>query len=114
MSFEIKLVPTELLNKIYDDAISGSAKQIGKMGEDALKTARLMLAPLRLGAALQDRFENMMERISRKVPDQRRVEPPAEIVGPTLQFLRYVGDDGPLWGMFEEILAKSIDRDARE
>lgn len=114
MSFEIKLLPTELLNKLYDDAISGSAKQIGKIGEDALKATRLILAPLQAAAALQNRFEGMMERLARRVPDERRVEPPVEIVGPTVQFLRYVGDDGPLWSMFEEVLAKSIDTAARE
>ena len=108
------LVPKELLNKIYDDALSGSAKQIGKLSEDTIKTARLLLAPLQVGAALQHRFENMMERISRRVPEQRRIEPPAEIVGPTLEMIRYISDDGPLWGMFEEILTKSIDRDGHE
>jgi Abortive infection alpha len=108
------LVPKELLNKIYDDALSGSAKQIGKLSEDTIKTARLLLAPLQVGAALQHRFENMMERISRRVSEQRRIEPPAEIVGPTLEMMRYISDDGPLWGMFEEILTKSIDRDGHE
>src|SRR5882672_12762516 len=78
------LIPKELLNKVYDDALSGSAKQVGKLSEDTLKTARLLLAPLQVGAALQERFESMMERISRRVPEERRIEPPAEIVGPTL------------------------------
>jgi abortive infection alpha-like protein len=108
------LVPKELLNKVYDDALSGSAKQVGKLSEDTIKAARLLLAPLQVGAAIQDRFENMMERISRRVPDQRRIEPPAEIVGPTLEMIRYVSDDGPLWGMFEEVLTKSIDREGHE
>ncbi|WP_051677744.1 Abi-alpha family protein [Bradyrhizobium sp. URHD0069] len=108
------IVPKELLNKVYDDALSGSAKQVGKLSEDTIKTARLLLAPLQVGAALQERFERMMERISRRVPDERRIEPPAEIVGPTLEMIRYVSDDGPLWGMFEEVLTKSIDQDGHE
>jgi hypothetical protein len=108
------LIPKELLNKVYDDALSGSAKQVGKLSEDTLKTARLLLAPLQVGAALQERFESMVERISRRVPEERRIEPPAEIVGPTLEMIRYVGDDGPLWGMFEEVLTKSVDRGGHE
>jgi len=31
------LIPKELLNKVYDDALSGSAKQVGKLSEDTLK-----------------------------------------------------------------------------
>ncbi len=56
-----KLVPKEAINKLYDDALSPSVKQLGKLGEDAMKTARLILAPLQLTAAWQDRFAAMVE-----------------------------------------------------
>jgi hypothetical protein len=54
------LVPKELLNKVYDDAVSPSAKQIGRLGEDVIKTARLLLSPLQVTAAVGDRLEAMM------------------------------------------------------
>jgi Abortive infection alpha len=108
------LVPKDLLQKVYDDALSGTAKQVGKLSEDTIKTARLLLAPLQFGAALQDRFEGMFQRIASRVPDDRRIKPPAEIVGPTLEMIRYISDDGPLWGMFEEVLTKSCDREGHE
>jgi len=39
----------------------------------------------------------MVERISNKVPASRRMEPPAELVGPTLEKMRYLDEGGPLW-----------------
>lgn len=108
------LIPKELLSKIYDDALSGSAKQVGKLGEDTVKVARLLLAPIQVGAAIQDRLEKSLQRLADRVPPERRIEPPAEIVGPTLEAMRYLGDDGPLWRMFEEILTKSVDRQGHE
>jgi hypothetical protein len=106
--------PKDLLQKVYDDALSGTARQVGKLSEDTIKAARLLLAPLQFGAALQDRFEGMFQRIANRVPNDRRIEPPAEIVGPTLEMIRFISDDGLLWGMFEEVLTKSCDRDGHE
>ena len=104
-----KLVPKKTIDKLYDDALSGPAKEIGKLGTDVVKTARLLLAPLQYGAAYQDRLERACERISTRVPDERRIEAPLEIVGPTLERLQYVREGSELWDMFEEVLTKSID-----
>lgn len=108
-----KLVPKKTLDKIYDDALSGPAKEIGKLGTDVVKTARLLLAPLQYGAALQQRLERACERISKRVPEQRRVEAPLEIVGPTLEKLQYVREASELWDMFEEVLTKSINSETQ-
>src|ERR1700726_2497128 len=108
-----KLVPKETIGKVYDDALSGPAKEIGKLGTDVVKTARLILAPLQYGAAYQDRLERACERISKRVPDERRVEAPLEIVGPTLEKLQYVREGSELWDMFEEVLTKSVDSEAQ-
>ena len=104
-----KLVPKEAINKLYDDALSGPAKEMGKLGTDVIKTAWLLLAPLQYGAAFQDRLEQMCERISKRVPEHRRVEAPLEVVGPTLEKLQFVRDGSELSDMFEELLTKSVD-----
>ena len=44
-----KLVSKETLSKLYDDAVAGPAKEVGKLGTDAIKVARLILAPLQIG-----------------------------------------------------------------
>lgn len=108
-----KLVPKETIGKVYDDALSGPAKQVGKFGTDALKTARLLLAPLQIMASYQDRLERLCERISKRVPEERRVEAPPEIVGPALDRLKYTLDNSELADMFEEVLTKSVDIEAQ-
>ena len=106
-----KLVPKEIFTKLYDDAVAGPVKEVGKLGTDAIKVVRLILAPLQIGAAFQDRFERMGERIRTRVPEDNRTEIPPELSGPILEKMRYVAENGELWKMFEEVLTKSIDKD---
>jgi hypothetical protein len=115
MSDETNLVKALLSEKVvedvYEDVMSGAAKEIGGLGTDLVKTARLLLAPIQFAAAYQDRLRRVIERIANKVPDGQRVEPPPEVVGPAIERMKYVSEDSPLWEMFEELLTKSIDRD---
>ena len=77
-----------------------------------MKTARLFLAPIQLAAAFQDRFEQLVDRIRNKVPEQRYQEAPAEVVGPAIQQMQYLDDETLSWEMFEELLTSSIDVEA--
>jgi hypothetical protein len=106
-----KLVPEKTLDKAYDHALSGAFQEVGKFGTDAVKVARLILAPVQVLAAFQDRFASMMDRIAKRVPEERRVEPPVELVGEVIERIRYVDDKTELWKMFEEVLTKSVDCD---
>lgn len=107
-----KLLPTKVIERAYDDAASLPAREISKIAVDLVKTARLLLAPIQLAAAFQDRFERVLERIRSRVPEQRQREAPAEIVGPALQQMRYLEEENPLWQMFEELLIRSVDSEA--
>lgn len=104
-----KILSSKTAEKLYDDGVSDTAKEISKIGVDISKTARLLLAPLQLTAAFQDRVEKMIDRIRHKVPEERQIEAPAELVGPTLEKMKYVEEGSLLWEMFEEILTRSID-----
>lgn len=106
------LVPEKVVEKGYDDLLSGTVKEVGGLGTDIAKTARLLLAPVQLAAAFQDRFRRMVERIAAKVPEERRIEPAAEVVGPALDQMQFLDDKSPLWLMFETLLEKSIDEEA--
>ncbi|MBI1648975.1 Abi-alpha family protein [Hyphomicrobium sulfonivorans] len=105
-----KIIPKETIDKFYADAVSAPAKELGKLGGDVGKTLRLLLAPIQVLGALQDRLEPMLERIRKRVPDERRIEAPPEVVGPALERMRYLPDESELWTMFEEILTKSVDK----
>src|SRR5262245_51462250 len=102
-----KLIPKKTVGKIYDHELSGPCKQIGKLGTDTVKTARLLLAPLQYASAYQDRLEKVCKEISKRVPKERLVEAPLEVVGPALEKMRYVREGTELWDMFEEVLTKS-------
>lgn len=105
----VKLLPANVIEKAYDDLASQPAKEGSKIAVDLVKTARLLLAPFQLTAAFQDRFEQAVERIRTKVPEDRRRQAPAEIAGPAIQHMQYLDEDNPLWQMFEELLTRSVD-----
>jgi len=101
-----KILPIE---KLYDDAIAPAAKQVGRLGGDTAKVVRLILAPIQGLALLQDRLDQMCERIAKKVPEDRRIEVSPEISGPALDAMTYLDDKSELWQLLEEILTKSMD-----
>lgn len=108
------LIPKEALNKAYDDLLAGPFQEVGKIGTDVAKTARLLLAPLQVTAAFQDRFAGMLKRMAERVPEDRQIEPPAEVVGPVIENMRYLDDRSELWKLYEEMLTRAIDRDKTE
>lgn len=104
-----KLLPANVIEKAYDDTVSPAARELSKIAVDIVKTGRLLLAPFQLTAALQERLERAIERIAKRVPEDRRIEAPAEIVGPSLEQMKYLDETNPLWQMFEELLTQSVD-----
>jgi len=104
-------LPQKVVERLYEDGVSGSAKELSKIGVDIAKTARLFLAPLQLTAAFQDRFERFVRRVAEEVPEERRIEPPPELVGPSLAQMQYLDENNPLWKMFETLLTSAIDSD---
>ena len=46
-----KAIPTKIIEKAYDDIISPSGKQVGRLSEDLVKVMRLMVAPIQLLAS---------------------------------------------------------------
>lgn len=106
-----KVANSKLVNQVYEDAIAPFARQAGAFGEDAAKTCRLVLAPLQLLAAFQDRIGPLMKRIADAVPEERRQEPPPEILIPALKALSFLPDENPLATLYVELLTRSVDRD---
>jgi hypothetical protein len=105
-----KILDKKVTEKIYDDVFSNSGKEISKIGVDLVKTARLLLVPLQITAAFQDRFEKLIERIKTRIPEEQYIEAPAEIVGPAIEKMRFLDDKSLLWQMFEELLTRSVDK----
>ena len=104
-----KLLPAKVVENLYKDGVSDSAREVSKIGVDLVKTARLFLTPFQLTAAFQDRFERFVRRVANEVPEDRRISPPPELVGPALAQMQYLDEDNPLWRMFESLLKCAVD-----
>ena len=109
-----KYVDPKLVHKVYDDAGSAPAKEVGKLGTDVVKTFRLFLAPFQYAAAWQDRFEKWLERVRSSVPEERQVEAPASIAGPVIRSLVFMEDDNPLTELYLNLLARAIDKERQD
>ena len=107
-----KALDAKVTERVYDDIASPGFKELGKIGADAAKTARLFLAPLQIAALFQERFERFLRKADSRIPEDRRIEVRAEIVGPAVESMRYLEEGSSLWKMFEELLLKSADRDS--
>jgi hypothetical protein len=105
---------SKVAEKAYDDAGSKPAKQVGELAEDVVKSARLVLFPFQIAAAIQDKFERTLERVASKVPPEKRINPKLQIVGPIFENMKYMDDNGVLYELFEELLARSIDSERIE
>jgi hypothetical protein len=105
------IVNSEVANKAYDQSLSPAAQEIGKLGGDLAKTARLLLAPLQIAALWQEKLERTLNKIKERVPTDRQIDAPSMIATTALENMKYMDEDSPLYGMFEEILLKSVDKD---
>ena len=105
-----KVADSELANKAYDDALAPLMNQLGKLGEDVAKTGRLLLSPLQILAAHQDRLGRWVQRIADDVPPPHRQPPPPEIVGPVLRNLSFMEEENEVAQLYLELLKRSMDK----
>jgi hypothetical protein len=94
---------------IYDDAVSPAAKQTGQLATDIVKTIQLALAPLQFLAAYQDRLRRFIDSAVRRVPIEKRISPPPQILGPIVEGIRYEPEGTPIDKMFSELLSRALD-----
>jgi hypothetical protein len=102
----VKQLPVK---QIYDDGASGATKQVGHTLSDVAKAVRLSLFPIQVLAALQDRAERFIDRSIRRVPNERRISPAPQVVGPVLEGIRYETEGTPIDEMFSQLLSRAVD-----
>jgi hypothetical protein len=105
-----QIINSEVAKRTYDDALSPMMRELGGLSEDTFKAFRLFTAPIQLIAAYQDRFRAFCDRVRQKVPEEQQREAPAEIGRPVMEAFASTSDDSPLMPMFEELMAKAIDK----
>jgi Abortive infection alpha len=97
------------VRQIYNDVGSGAVKQLGHSLTDVAKTVRLALFPFQMLGALQDRAQSFLDRSIRRVPEDRRISPAPQIIGPVLEGIRYEPEGTPIDEMFSLLLSRSMD-----
>lgn len=107
-----KALESKVVEKAYDDGVSPALKELGKIGVDLAKTARLILAPFQFTALFQDKLERLIHRISNRVPEEDQIFVPAILAGPAFESMKYLDEEDVLWMIFEELLTKAADRRA--
>ena len=105
-----EIINSQVAKWTYKDGVSSSVKQVGALTTDTLKTLRLFTAPLQLLAAYQDRFEKFCDRVRDRVPEVEQCAAPPEIARPVMEAFASTSDDSPMMSMFEELMAKAIDK----
>lgn len=101
-----------IIKDVYSDAIAPAMREFGKIGEDAIKVARLALFPIQYGALLQDRLARYLTKALDKVPEERRVSPRDAIMLPVAEKLRHQDEDGnPIADLYVNLLARAMDRE---
>src|SRR5215467_6852774 len=94
---------------MYEDAVSPGAKQLGQFGEDLAKVLQLALAPVQALAAVQDRYRHFVDTSIRRIPSERRIAPPPQILGPVIEGVRYEPEGTPIYEMYSNLLSSSMD-----
>jgi Abortive infection alpha len=107
----VKQVP---IKEVYEDGLSPAVRETGSALTDFVKTLRLALAPLQFTAALQDRYVRFLDRSVRQIPEDRRILPAPQILGPVLEAIKYEPEDTLITAMYNELLSKAFDRQTAE
>jgi hypothetical protein len=91
------------------DAGAPAAKQVGQLAADIVKVVQLACAPVQYLGALQDRYRAFWTTRYVGYRSTARITPPAQILGPILERIRYEPADTPIDHMFSELLSRSMD-----
>ena len=97
---------------VYQDVLQPAAKEIGKALQTVTKTIHIALAPI---SALVWGYEQIKDFVSCKltkklanVPQESIITPKVSIAGPTLEALRFCGDEEDIKEMYANLLASSM------
>ncbi|CAI3550043.1 conserved hypothetical protein [Clostridium neonatale] len=105
--------------KIYDDGLKPAIQEIGgALGTVFGLVNNVIFYPLKLAnVTLKYKYEQFildMESRANKIPEDKITEPPLNIVGPTMEALKYTIDTEELREMYLNLLSSSMNMDSVE
>lgn len=105
------ILGADTVKKIYEDGLSESVQQTGKISTDLIKSARLFTIPIQFLSAYQDRFTKYLDKIRAGVPEERQIEAPSSLSIPILDRLSYLDEDNYLVDLYIALLQRAIDKE---
>jgi hypothetical protein len=101
--------------EMYNDGFKPFVSQVGKALETVTGLLNVILYPLEKLRIITDSkrkefIEELMEG-AENIPKEKLMPPPANIVGPTLEGLKYTIDINELKAMFKQLLLSAMDKD---
>ncbi|MCK9776169.1 DUF4393 domain-containing protein [Pseudomonas syringae] len=104
----VKAVP------VYQDVVQPAAKELGKSFQTVARAINVALIPLKSIIWSFEKIETLfipkVEERLKDVPPEDIITPKANVAGPALEALRYVGDEESLSDMYANLLASAMDR----
>ncbi|MHC0440984.1 Abi-alpha family protein [Flavobacterium sp. 3-210] len=105
------ILGADTVKKIYEDGLSQSVQETGKISTDLIKSARLFTAPFQFMGAWQDRLSKYCDKIREGVPEERQIEAPSSLSGPIMDRLKYLEEDNYLTDLYISLLQRAIDKE---
>lgn len=99
----------KIAGEAYRDVAKPALEELGKIGGDLAKTARLAMAPFQYTAMLQQRLERYFSRSVAMVPEDRRITPKESTVMRIADGLKYEDDSSTIAELYVQLLARAID-----
>lgn len=104
-----------VIPKVYDDAVSPVAKEMGKIGETLVKTISTALLPLRIliwkGEEIEKAIKEDLEKKLINTSEENIQTPDPRIAGPVFEGLRYTIQEKELREMYTSLLANTMKKD---
>ena len=106
----------ETIQSIYQDTLSPALKEVGQIALDAVKTIKLVTAPIQYGAYLQTRLEQHLEKSLKDIPKEKLVNPHDSIQIPIFEQLKNYDKDEQnneaiIAEMYQNLLSSAYNKD---
>jgi hypothetical protein len=105
------ILGAETIKRIYEDGLSGTVQETGKMLTDLAKTLRLFTLPFQVGADIQERVTKRLMKVRDSVPEENQIPAPASLAVPLIERIKYLEDENYLTDLYLNLLSRAIDKD---
>ena len=108
--FATELAKT-VVKEVYGDVLSPAAKEVGGFLHDLARAMRFALPQIQMLAVDQDRYRRFLENSIERVPADQRIAPAPQLLGPTIEGIRFEPEGSMSDDAFSQLLSRAFDRE---